>query len=122
MFNSCVVSRTLLLLAASTTTYSKTMRIVTFQPTNDKKFGLSKKLFTQILNIPNVEPFSKVNNTQIIHMFNEIGHQPVLAKISDFEEVRFTLALKLYVWHISSLFNQKNSWVRQRPIRSVCYV
>lgn len=84
MFRSFAVPLTWLKLVGSTAIYSKTMQIVTFQLTNGKKLRLSKKLFSQILNIPNVEPFSKVNNAQIIHMFNEMVHQPVLTKISDF--------------------------------------
>ena len=51
---------------------------------NDKKFRLSKKLFAQILNIPNVEPFYKVTNGQVILMFNDMGYQPILTKLSDF--------------------------------------
>ena len=67
-------------------TYSKTMNKVTFQIMNDKKFRLSKKTFAQILSIPNVEPFYKVMNEQIIHVFNKMGHQPNLTKMSDFKK------------------------------------
>lgn len=62
------------------------MKIVTFQMTNDKKFRLSKKLFAQIMNIPNIEPFYKVTNAQVIHMFNERGYQPTLTKINEFKK------------------------------------
>ena len=84
MFNSFDVPMSWLSLAGSTATYNKTMLIVTFQLTNDKKFRLSKKLFAKILNIPNTEPFIKVMNEQVIHMFNEMGYQPNLSKISEF--------------------------------------
>ena len=62
------------------------MQIVTFQLVNDKIFILLKKLFAQILNIPNSEPFYKVTNEQVIHMFNEMGYQPILTKISEFKK------------------------------------
>lgn len=86
MFNSFLVPLSWLSLTGSTTTYSKTMKIVTFQLVNDKKFRLSKKLFAQILNIPNVETFYKVTNEQVIHMYNEMGYQPILTKVSDFKK------------------------------------
>lgn len=86
MFSSFVVTHSWLSLAAATATYSKTMQIVTFQLINNKKFRLTKKLFAQILKIPKVELFSNFNNAQINHMFTEMGHQPVLQKISDFKK------------------------------------
>lgn len=86
MFSAFDVPHSWLSIAASTATYSKTMQIVTFQLINHKKFRLTKKMFAQILKIPNVEPISKVTNAQIIHMFNEMGHQPAPEKISDFKK------------------------------------
>ncbi|KAL7601610.1 hypothetical protein Lser_V15G20876 [Lactuca serriola] len=62
------------------------MMIITFQLMNEKKFRLSNKLFTQILNIPNSEPFYKVMNEQVIRMFNEMGYQPTLTKISELKK------------------------------------
>lgn len=53
---------------------------------NDNKFRLSKKTFAQMLSIPNVEPFYKAMNEQIIHMFNEISYQPTLTKINEFKK------------------------------------
>ena len=72
--------------AGSTATYSKSMDVVTFNLVNDKKIRLTKKLFTQILDIHNSLPFYKVTNAQVIHMINEMGHQPPLTKISDFKK------------------------------------
>ena len=74
MFNSFPVPVSWLSVVFSTATYNKTISIVTFQLMNDKKFRLSKKVFAQFLSIPNVEPFYKVTNEQIIHMFNEMDY------------------------------------------------
>lgn len=51
-----------------------------------KRIRLTKKMFTQILKIPNSGPFYKVSTEQIIYMFNEMGRQPPLIKISDFKK------------------------------------
>lgn len=53
---------------------------------NEKKFRISKKNFSQILGIPNAEPFYKVTNAQIIHMLNKMGYQPPLTKISELKK------------------------------------
>ena len=82
MFSSFSMPMTWLSLASSTAVYSKTMKVVTFQLINDKKFKLTMKLFAQILNIPTVERFYEVSNEQVLHMFNEMGYQQVLTKIS----------------------------------------
>lgn len=47
---------------------------------------MSKKLFFQILEIPNSPPYVDFSFPQIVHMFHEIGHQPQLSKISDFKK------------------------------------
>ncbi|KAL7615776.1 hypothetical protein Lser_V15G03372 [Lactuca serriola] len=86
IFKSFDVPMPWLSMAGSTATYSNSMDFVTFNLVNDKKVRLTKKLFTQILEIPNSSPFYKVSNGQIIHMFNEMGHQPALTKISDFKK------------------------------------
>ena len=86
MFNSFDVPMYWLWMAGSTVTYSKAMDIVTFNLVNDKKIRLNKNLFTQILEIPNIPPLYKVTSAQVIHMFNEIGHQLPLTKINDFKK------------------------------------
>ena len=86
MFNSFAIPMSWLSLAGYTATYSETMMIVTFQLINENNFRPSKKLFSQILSIPNSEPFYKVMNEQVIHMFNEMGYQPTLTKISEFKK------------------------------------
>lgn len=53
--------------------FNKTINLVTFQLTTEKKFMLTKKKFAQILNIPNDEPFNEVSNERVLHMFNEMG-------------------------------------------------
>lgn len=86
MFSSFFVSMSWLSLAGSTAVYNKTIKVVTFQLINDMKFKLTKKLFAHILNIPNVEPFYEVSYEQVIHMFNEMGNQLILTRISDFKK------------------------------------
>lgn len=57
-----------------------------FNLINDKKFHLSKKLLCQILEDPNSPPFYKVMNEHVLHMFNEIGYQLTLTKITEFKK------------------------------------
>lgn len=85
MFNSFVVPLSLLSQARSTATYSKALDVITFNLVNDKKICLSKKLFCQILEILNSPPYTDLSYAQIIYIFNEIGHQPPLTKICDFQ-------------------------------------
>lgn len=84
MFDAFVVLVSWLSLDESTTTYNKTLDSVTFSPVNEKKFRISKKNFAHILGIPNASPFYKVTNEKILYMFNEMGYQPPLTKISEF--------------------------------------
>ncbi|CAI9302926.1 unnamed protein product [Lactuca saligna] len=53
-----------------------------------KRSPLSTAMFSSfsVPMIPNNPPFVKPVNSQIIHMFNEMGHQPELEKISDFRK------------------------------------
>ena len=66
--------------------YNHTADVITFNLVNNKRVKLSKNLFVEFLEIPNNPPFVKPVNSQIIHMFNEMGHQPELEKISDFRK------------------------------------
>ncbi|KAL7587313.1 hypothetical protein Lser_V15G40383 [Lactuca serriola] len=86
MFSSFSVPMVWLSRAASTASYNHTTDVITFNLTNNKRVKLSKNLFVEILKIPNNPPFVKPVNSQIIHMFNEMGHQPELEKISDFRK------------------------------------
>ena len=43
-------------------------------------------MFTQILEIRNSTPFFQPSSAQILFMFNKMGHQPPLVKISDFKK------------------------------------
>ena len=74
MFNSFDVPLSRLYLVWSTTTYNKALDVITFNLVNDKKVRLTKKLFCQILEIPNSPPCSALSNDQVIRMFNEVGH------------------------------------------------
>ncbi|KAL7592159.1 hypothetical protein Lser_V15G33908 [Lactuca serriola] len=87
MFNSFFTPLSWLSQAGSTATYSKALDAVTFNLVTDKKVRLSKKLFCQILDIPNSPRYVNFTFPQIVHMFNEMGHQPQLSKISDFKKL-----------------------------------
>ncbi|CAH1413225.1 unnamed protein product [Lactuca virosa] len=80
-------------LAASTAVFNKTTKVVTFQLTNSKSKKLTQKYFAQILRLTTSCTFYKVTNDQVIHMFNEIGHQPTLVAISQFKKSSLP-----YVW------------------------
>lgn len=86
MFNSFPVPMSWLSIAGSTASYCKVTNAITFHLVSDKKVPLTKKIFTQILEIPNSPPFYKPSNIQIVYMFNEMGHQPPLTKISDIKQ------------------------------------
>ncbi|KAL7595681.1 hypothetical protein Lser_V15G29838 [Lactuca serriola] len=86
MFRSFPVPMVWLSRAASTASYNYTADVITFNLINNKRVKLSKNLFVEFLQIPNNPPFVKPVNSQIIHMFNEMGHQPELEKISDFRK------------------------------------
>ena len=86
MFRSFPVPMIWLSWAASTASYNHTADVITFNLVNNKRVKLSKNLFVEFLEIPNNPPFVKPVNSQIIHMFNEMGHQPELEKISDFRK------------------------------------
>ena len=62
MSSSFSIPMTWLSLAGLTVVFNKTTKVVIFQLTNEKNYNLSKKQFSQILNIPNVEPFYEVTN------------------------------------------------------------
>ncbi|KAL7586161.1 hypothetical protein Lser_V15G40639 [Lactuca serriola] len=86
MFRSFPVPMIWLSRAASTASYNHMVDVITFNLINNKRVKLSKNLFVEFLEIPNNPPFVKPVNSQIIHMFNEMGHQPELEKISDFRK------------------------------------
>ncbi|KAL7609544.1 hypothetical protein Lser_V15G13888 [Lactuca serriola] len=86
MFRSFPVPMIWLSHAASTASYNHTADVITFNLVNNKRVKLSKNLFVEFLEIPNNPPFVKPVNSKIIHMFNEMGHQPELEKISDFRK------------------------------------
>lgn len=86
MFNSFLVPLSWLSQAGSTATYSKALDVITFNLVNDKKVRMTKKLFCQILDIPNYQSFTTLSTAQVNYMFNEMGHQPRLTKISDFKK------------------------------------
>ncbi|KAL7598786.1 hypothetical protein Lser_V15G23126 [Lactuca serriola] len=86
IFSSFSVPMTWLSMAASSASYNYATDVITFNLINNKRVRLTKKLFIEFLNIPKNPPFFKPINSQIIFMFNEMGHQPALEKISDFRK------------------------------------
>ena len=86
MFSSFEVPMSWLSMAGSTASYNKTLDTVTFNLINCKKFFLTKKFFFKTLAIPNSPHFYKVTNEQVLHIFNEMGYQPTLLKISEFKK------------------------------------
>lgn len=99
------VLMTWLSLAGSIAVFNKTTKVVTFQHTNKKKYKLSKKQFAQILNIPNVEPFYEVMNEQVVHMFNDMGHQLPLTRIGDSKKSSPPISMEFPLWNLSSMFD-----------------
>ena len=57
MFNSIEVSMTWLSMAGSIASYNKDTDIITFNLVNENRIRLTKKMFTQILEILNSPPF-----------------------------------------------------------------
>lgn len=86
MFNYFVVPLSWLSQVGSTATYCKALDVIMFNLVNDKKIRLYRKLFCQIIEIPNFAPYIDLSFSQIIYMFNEMGHKPPLRKISDFKK------------------------------------
>ena len=52
----------------------------------DTRIRVSKRLFCKILGIPNSGPYDELTSSQVVYMFNEMGHQPPLTRISDFKK------------------------------------
>ena len=86
MFNSFEVPMTWLSMASSTASYNKATDVITFNRVNEKRIRLTKKTFTQIVEIPNSTPLFQPSSAQILFMFNKMGHQPPLIKISYFKK------------------------------------
>ncbi|CAI9292285.1 unnamed protein product [Lactuca saligna] len=53
---------------------------------DEKKYKLMKKNIAQIMKFPNTGPFYEVTNDQVIHMFNEMGHQTPFTRINQFKK------------------------------------
>ena len=74
MFNVFDIQMSWLSMAGSTAYYNKDTDVITFNLVNEKRVRLTKKMFTQILAIPNSSPFFQPTCAQILFMFNEMGH------------------------------------------------
>ena len=94
MSSSLSVPMTWLSLARSTTVFNKTTKVVKFQLTYKKLQKLTKRQFAQIMKLLYTGPFYEVTNEQVVYMFNEMGHQPPLTGISEFQNYDFP-----YVWN-----------------------
>ena len=73
-------------LDGSNTVFKKSMKLIMFQLKNSKKRKLTRKNFAQILQLPVSGTFYEVSIDQVLHMFNEMRHQPVLTGISHFKK------------------------------------
>lgn len=71
----------MLYLAAYTTVYNKTTKVVMFHLIYQKK-----KQFNQILVLPSSGTLYEVTNEQVIHMFNKMDNQPTLSVIIQFKK------------------------------------
>lgn len=71
-------SNGMLSLAASTTVFNKTTKVLTFQISSSKMKKFTRKQFAKILKLPTLGNFYEVSSDQVIHMFNEMRHQPCL--------------------------------------------
>lgn len=82
-FNSSVLPHTLttsfsipmkwLSLACSTAVYIKDCELITFQMETKSKRNLTKKQFTQILQLESGGPFETMTPNQVLSMLNEMG-------------------------------------------------
>ena len=86
MFDSFAVPMSWLSKAGSTASYNKKTGSVEFTMVNETRIRVSKRLFCKILGIPNIGPYVEVTSSQVVFMFNEMGHQPPLTCISDFKK------------------------------------
>ena len=86
MFDFFVVPMSWLSKAASTASYNKETGCVEFTMVNDTRIRVSKRLFCKILGIPNIGTYDELSSSQVVFMFNEMGHQPPLTRISDFKK------------------------------------
>ena len=86
MFDSFAAPMSWLSKAGSTASYNKETGCVEFTMVNDTRIRVSKRLFCKILGIPNSGPYDELSSSQVVFMFNEMGHQPPLTRISDFKK------------------------------------
>lgn len=84
--SSFTIPMTLLSLAASAVVFKNTTKVVSFQLSNSKIKKLTRKQFTQIPKLPVSGTFYDVSTNQVLHMFNEMRHQPTLTGISHFKK------------------------------------
>lgn len=80
-------------LVSSMVLYNNKTIVVNFQITLSKTKKLIKKQFAQILNLPSLGNIYEFSTDQVIHMFNEIGHQHTLVNISSFKKSSLP-----YIW------------------------
>ena len=85
--DSSAVPMTWISLVGSMVVFNKTTKVVTFQLMNSKIRKLTRKHFAQNMKLPVSCTFYEVTNDQVLHMFNEMGHQQVLTRISHFKKL-----------------------------------
>ncbi|CAI9299828.1 unnamed protein product [Lactuca saligna] len=84
--SSFAIPMTWLSLDATTVVFNKSTKVVTFQLSNSKTNKLTRNQFSQMLQLPVFDTFYEVTNDQVVHMFNEMGHQPTLNGIIYFKK------------------------------------
>ncbi|CAH1422229.1 unnamed protein product [Lactuca virosa] len=101
-----------LALAGSTVLFKKTTNMVSFQLSNSKTKKLTQKQFAQILKLPVSGTNYEVSNDQVLHMFNEMGHQPTLTGISHFK-ISSLPYMWSFFWYCATMLNRKKLWAPQ---------
>lgn len=128
--SSFVVPMTWISLGCSTTIFKKTTKVFTFQQTNSKTRKLMRKHFAQIMKLPVSSIFYEVTNDQVLHMFNELGHQPLLTGIIQFKKLSlpciysflFGIVLRCLIGRSSGLQSQIGNllYYGWALLRSIC--
>ncbi|KAL4579731.1 hypothetical protein LXL04_015895 [Taraxacum kok-saghyz] len=86
-----VISRKALTKAYSSAKYNSTKNIVEFDLESGKRTAITKTAFTKLLNLSIdqalIDP-DKVSSADMIHAFNQMGHTPILTRLSAFKKNR----------------------------------
>lgn len=73
-------------IVGSTDMYNKKTQIITFQLESQKIKRLNKKFISQILKLLFEGQFEVFTNEKVLHMFNEMGYQPLITLVCNFQK------------------------------------